>query len=932
MHARACSKKTSKAAAAAPKCLCSHPYKCDCGLRPERPSKGHKWDAEAKEWAGKGHKQKGSGNSVASTGDRVSKSGLSLREWEKSPSEILHGWCMDRGRRPCKFKNVEEARGQYRFRVIVPCAPPTLKLSKSAKAKAATRPDLTGDLTFVSGTAAGSELVGKEEVCLLALKVVMADMPLERSLPEPYKTDWRSMTATAAPPSAAEAASAKPLAPPRLKLHNKFVSAREREEFEVKVAVRKNGREKKEMAAKINSFWLDMTRSVRERVEKVVKSVRFVDKKGGAVGQRGDDAHQARVKELVDQGFRESHVRFGLSACSNPADCRAYLIRFLPEADLPDRYKPGDGGGNLGVVCSKKKGREADEGLSLSDEDRRLRAYGVPPADLSNFGSNAAASFMNVHDAFSNFANAALDPSYLSNDEALLPPEEELAAIAAVDPSYVTARISEDGLHFSTVALKSSKVTLVVEDVSKKAMLRSAAPHFLATSTQVAFIKGVREMLGEASLWEILSVAEEIAEEGEAEEDAGGSAALSKIATIFPASPAGSRDFAPGNEAEAGSEQNQSSSAPLPPSQRRSKGSRPSSFFSVPSSTLPPAPPPSPPPSISRQKASLPCTSFSPRFLSLLKQDSRVILVSGSTGCGKSTQIPQFLLEAYPSSKVCVTQPRRLAAVGLARRVSEEYGCSLGTTVGYAVKGDTCMCPSTRILFCTIGVLLRSLNEESTRRSLDWIVIDEVHERSLDTDILLGVVRKLLSDKTLSFRVVLMSATMQEDKFQRYFQPAPRTLQIPGRTFPVTDYFVRDALELTGYVPPKLRNTSKGDGSMASLIQRLNPMSVDYDFIARLVKSLFYVQLEEGGSILVFLPGLEEIHKTSRSISKICSSVLSDLKIFELHGGMKGAEQAKIFQSYKDKVKVVLSTNVAQTSITIPDCVVVIDSCLEKQR
>ena len=303
----------------------------------------------------------------------------------------------------------------------------------------------------------------------------------------------------------------------------------------------------------------------------------------------------------------------------------------------------------------------------------------------------------------------------------------------------------------------------------------------------------------------------------------------------------------------------------------------------------------------------------------------------------RSSQIPQFILSHYPKAKICVTQPRRLAATGVASRVAQECGSQVGGLVGYAVKGDSAVHPTdTKILFCTIGVLLRSLSDgRGVLQNVDWLVVDEVHERSLDTDVLLGLIKRLLADRSLpNFRVCLMSATMDEDKFTKYFSPAPPTIEIPGRTFPVTDFFVKEALEVTGYIPPKQRNSEKGDGSMASLIKRLDPMQIDYDLIGCLVKEIVKgrMHLEGGGSILVFLPGLMEIVSTERGIRKICSGVdREEFVIFQLHGGMKAQEQKKIFQSFASKVKIVLSTNVAQTSITIPDCVVVIDTCLEKQ-
>jgi len=180
---------------------------------------------------------------------------------------------------------------------------------------------------------------------------------------------------------------------------------------------------------------------------------------------------------------------------------------------------------------------------------------------------------------------------------------------------------------------------------------------------------------------------------------------------------------------------------------------------------------------IARQKATLPATKAKHDFLNLIKSPAKVILVAGATGCGKSTQIPQFILEKYPRSRVVVTQPRRIAATGVATRVASEYGCNLGGTVGYAVKGDSKVSQDTRLMFCTIGVLLRALNDGGGE-GLDWIVVDEVHERSLDTDVLIGIVKRMLGGR-IHTRVVLMSATMDGDKVGRYFGDfKPPTIEV----------------------------------------------------------------------------------------------------------------------------------------------------------
>ena len=185
---------------------------------------------------------------------------------------------------------------------------------------------------------------------------------------------------------------------------------------------------------------------------------------------------------------------------------------------------------------------------------------------------------------------------------------------------------------------------------------------------------------------------------------------------------------------------------------------------------------------------------------------SRVVVVSGETGCGKSTQVPQYLLEDMCAAgrggecSIVVTQPRRIAAIALAERVaSERGGGKAGGVVGYAVRLESKVTRGvTRLLFCTTGVLLQRLRTDPTLRELSHVVIDEVHERSLDSDFLLIVLRDALAANP-NLRVVLMSATLNAAGFAAYFGGAAM-LHIPGRTFPIDDYFLEDAIEATGYV------------------------------------------------------------------------------------------------------------------------------------
>ena len=148
------------------------------------------------------------------------------------------------------------------------------------------------------------------------------------------------------------------------------------------------------------------------------------------------------------------------------------------------------------------------------------------------------------------------------------------------------------------------------------------------------------------------------------------------------------------------------------------------------------------------------------------------MVVTGETGCGKTTQVPQFIHEEEPDAKVLICQPRRLAAVGVAARVSEELCCELGEEVGYMVRGDSKCTGITRLAFCTYGVLLRRLQSDPYLEGIDYVILDEVHERGVDSDFALALLVTALGDPKSYFKLILMSATISTDKFASYLGDA----------------------------------------------------------------------------------------------------------------------------------------------------------------
>lgn len=329
-------------------------------------------------------------------------------------------------------------------------------------------------------------------------------------------------------------------------------------------------------------------------------------------------------------------------------------------------------------------------------------------------------------------------------------------------------------------------------------------------------------------------------------------------------------------------------------------------------------------------------------------------------------------------AKIVVAQPRRLAATGVSTRVASERGESKAgiDSVGYVVRGDVAMSEKTRLLFCTTGVLLRQLQSEGALDCITHILVDEVHERHLDTDVLLGVLKESLKT-TPHLRVILMSATLDADRFAAYWGENTPRIHIPGRTFPVDDYFLEDVLNITGYIPPrkgKKKHLGRGyqhrkksspwadseksdeereddDDTMDTesvstssfsdapshtiptedLVKRVDETTVDYDMLGQLVKQLILNnEVGSDGSILVFMSGAPEISNAIETIVKITRGMA--VQTLPLHGGLQSKDQNLVFKpAPKGTTKVIVSTNVAETSITIPDCTIVIDACREKQ-
>ncbi|AGO12446.1 AaceriAER094Cp [[Ashbya] aceris (nom. inval.)] len=320
----------------------------------------------------------------------------------------------------------------------------------------------------------------------------------------------------------------------------------------------------------------------------------------------------------------------------------------------------------------------------------------------------------------------------------------------------------------------------------------------------------------------------------------------------------------------------------------------------------------------------------------VLKND--VVLVTGETGSGKSTQVVQFLLDHLMKVeedfgvKIICTQPRRISAIGLAERVSDERTTQCGGEVGYVIRGTNKTTSATRITFMTTGILVRILQGDTTFLNNAIVVIDEVHERSVDTDLIVIMLKNLLG-KIPGLKIILMSATVNVDVFKTYFKDL-KTCHIEGRTFPVQDYYLEDILETLDFKIKRDRyyqDDAKDDIDSAFIRPKADSKffqsgQINYELVVETALHIHQRLLDEqnDGSVIIFMPGVGEIN---RCCDKLLQSNFSkEFMVLPLHSALPPDSQKRVFKRFPGKRKIIVSTNIAETSITVDDCVATVDT------
>ncbi|VDO19323.1 unnamed protein product [Heligmosomoides polygyrus] len=308
---------------------------------------------------------------------------------------------------------------------------------------------------------------------------------------------------------------------------------------------------------------------------------------------------------------------------------------------------------------------------------------------------------------------------------------------------------------------------------------------------------------------------------------------------------------------------------------------------------------------IEETRKSLPVYAFKQQFIEAVKEH-QVLIIEGETGSGKTTQLPQYLYEAgfcKDGKKIGCTQPRRVAAMSVAARVAEEVGCKLGMQVGYSIRFEDCTSEKTVLKYMTDGMLLREFLNEPDLASYSVMMIDEAHERTLHTDILFGLVKDIARFRK-DLKLLISSATLDAEKFSTFFDDAP-IFRIPGRRFPVDIYYTQ---------------------------------APEADYMDAVMVTVMQIHLTQPlpGDILVFLTGQEEIESVQEALmekTKTLGSKIKELIPLPIYANLPSDLQAKIFEPTPPNArKVILATNIAETSVTIDGICYVIDPGFSKQN
>ncbi|KAI4120701.1 MAG: hypothetical protein LQ338_006825 [Usnochroma carphineum] len=666
---------------------------------------------------------------------------------------------------------------------------------------------------------------------------------------------------------------------------------------------------------------VDMGKQIRAQVENIVQH-------NGVWNPHGVDFPQSQVqeaiKELTSLGFRASHVEEAIAECRDREEVLEWLLIHVPEDDLPYWSLPENYTAGISMASGNPKkdaivARLAEAGYSTElcvktldisggDEERAAAALQKTLVDRSE---------CNLSDEMS--CETATSTTWKEEQEALEAIFGE--RLTTVSASVIEIRLELSEHRFCNLRVRASHT--YPQSPPIVAVVSSGLPAYIRLSILRQLLEhAISDLVGEPMIFNLIDWLESrmpriIENPGRLRDVCAAITGLPhddkarKEKPVYRKAKPRSIDWKSGTPQSVEIYNRWLSEQSTPRQQK---------MLAV--------------------RAALPAWTKRKAIIEAVNQN-QVTIISGETGSGKSTQSVQFILDDMiqrqlgACANIICTQPRRISALGLADRVSDERCSKTGDEIGYAIRGESKIRPGhTKITFVTTGVLLRRLQTSAGKAEdvlaaladVSHVVIDEVHERNLDTDFLLILLRSILP-KRRDLKVVLMSATLDAAVFEDYFQEVSSVgrCNIEGRTFPIEDLYLDDVIQLTGHTTRSQHDDDElelreKEQVVSKTIQSLG-MKINYDLIASCVNFIDRGLGAQDGGILIFLPGVVEINRTLDAIRS-----LPNMHALPLHASLLPSEQRRVFPPPpRGKRKVVAATNVAETSITIEDIVAVID-------
>jgi ATP-dependent RNA helicase DHX57 len=673
---------------------------------------------------------------------------------------------------------------------------------------------------------------------------------------------------------------------------------------------------------------VEMGKRMRFDVESLVRQYTIWNPNEMVIAHK---SRQSLIQEIMKLGFRENHVQEAVEICKDKEEVLEWLLTHVPEDDLPPWSLPENYIAGISMAASDLKKEAVVKRLASAGYSRDL-CESILEASGGNERHTAAklqAQLLGENvdrDLAVLVASTSLDETDADSWDDPWTEEQQVLS------SIFDHRYTQDSEVLATILLDSSKFANPISIQVEKPLhgyphsppilrVLGKYPAYIRLSITKRALLHIKEtLLGEQVIFNLVDWLEQNC--NAVITNPGHLSAVSSVAVAGDVSHASTQS------------RRKIRSHPRPLNWVR--GSRISKEMlsasrqreAVPSNKR-----------LLESRRTLPAWSVRAQILTAV-EDNLVTIISGETGSGKSTQSVQFVLddliqrELGESANILCTQPRRISALGLADRVAEERGSKAGNEVGYIIRGDSKVKRgTTKITFMTTGVLLRRLqtsggSEDDIAAALadvSHVFIDEVHERAVDADFLLVLLKSVLK-KRKDLRLILMSATIDAEGFVNYFSSLGSVgrVHVRGRTFPVTDYYKDDLMRQLGssFNAAQEEENYEMDEKSVSNALRDTGMKIDYDLIARTVEHIDDQLGNTPGGILIFLPGTMEIDRTIQALSRN-----SGFYALPLHASLPPSEQRRVFPAApKGMRKIIAATNVAETSITIPDIVAVIDT------